>query len=164
MTLKITGDYLTITERDLVLKLRSLGAGVEDANETKISLLEAAYFADRGVLPFDKKQLIAAVKKKDKLAEEKYFTIKYLRDRGYIVRPSLDGVTYLRLHRKGYRPGEDKTYQLIEVVKKNWKAEPKKLQESLEAAARVRKELVIAIVDPKDDAPKFIKFSRVNLG
>jgi len=51
--LETTDDFVIIRKKDLILKLRSLGAGVEEADETRIALLEAAYFADRGVLPMD---------------------------------------------------------------------------------------------------------------
>lgn len=161
-TTEISEDFIIIRDRQLILKLRSLGAGVEEADETKIALLEAAYFADRGVLPMDKGALLAQAAKKDQVAMEKYAVIKYLRDRGYIVRPSLDGTPYLRLHRKGYRPGEDKTYYLIDVVKKDWSCSPESLMPSLETAGRLRKELAIAIVDPAQDKPFFIKFGRMN--
>jgi tRNA splicing endonuclease len=156
------GDFVAITEKPLILKLRSLGAGVEEAEGTKLTLLEAAYFAERGVLPMKKDELIATAAKKDKLAHEKYFVIKYLRDRGYIVRPSLDGTRWLRLHRKGFRPGEDRTFCLLEVARKGWKAEPEELLESLEMAGRLRKELAIAIVDLRQDKPLFLKFGRMN--
>ena len=78
------------------------------------------------------------------------------------MRPSLDGTPFLRLHRKGYRPGEDKTYYLIEAVNKDWSASPESLMSSLEAAGRMRKELAIAIVDPAHESPLFIKFGRIN--
>ena len=154
--------FLELDDRQLILKLRSLGAGVEEADKTKITLLEAAYFADRGVLPMDKDGLLEKAAKEDPLAKEKYFVIKYLRDRGYIVRPSLDGTKYLRLHRKGYRPGEDKTYYLIEAVPKDWKASTESLLPSLELAGRLRKELTIAVVDFEREKPFFIKFGRMN--
>jgi len=153
-------DYLVIKDRALILKLRSLGAGVEDADETKITYLEAAYFADKGVLPSDRDELLAHVK--EELPEEKYHVIRYLRDRAYIVRPSLDGTGFLRLHRKGYRPGEDKTYYLIKVVQKGWKADPDELSRMLETAGRLRKELAIAVVDLQAEKPRFFKFGRMN--
>jgi tRNA splicing endonuclease len=152
-------DYLIIKDRQLILKLRSLGAGVEEADETKITYLEAAYFADRGVLPAEKEKLLGHVKEEN--AEEKYFVIKYLRDRGYIVRPSLDGTGFLRLHRKGYRPGEDKTYYLLQVVPKGWRCGTESLMPALEAAGRLRKELAIAVVDPGQEKPLFLKFGRL---
>ncbi len=161
-TVEIADGFAVVREKQLILKLRSLGAGVEEAEETRLTLLEAAYFADRGVLPLKKDDLVASAAKKDKLAHEKYSVIKYLRDRGYIVRPSLDGTPYLRLHRKGFRPGEDKTFCLIEVVRKDWKCEPEKLMESLDMAGRLRKDLAIAVVDPKAGKPLFLKFGRMN--
>lgn len=161
--MELTDDYLIIRDKSLILKLRSLGAGVEEAEETRITLLEAAYFADRGVLPMEKDELIKRAAKKDKLAKERYFVIKYLRDRGYIVRSSLDGTSFLRLHRKGYRPGEDKTYYLIEVVSKDWSCNAKDLMPFLETAGRLRKELAIAVVDLELERPLFLKFGRMNI-
>jgi tRNA splicing endonuclease len=160
--MKLEGQFLVISDKPLILKLRSLGAGVEEAEETKISLLEAAYFADRGVLPMEKEKIFEQAAKTDDLYKERYFVIKYLRDRGYIVRPSLDGTPYLRLHRKGYRPGEDKTYYFIHAVSKGWSATPETLIPLLETAGKLRKELAIAVVDLERDAPLFIKFSRMN--
>ncbi len=160
--IEISDEFVVLREKPLILKLRSLGAGVEEAEETKLTLLEAAYFADRGVLPLKKDELIHRASRKDKLSHEKYSVIKYLRDRGYIVRPSLDGTPYLRLHRKGFRPGEDRTFCLIEVVRKDWQCEPGKLLESLDMAGRLRKELAIAVVDPNQEKPLFLKFGRMN--
>lgn len=159
---EITDDFLIVRSKPLILKLRSLGAGVEEAEETKLTLLEAAYFADRSVLPLKKEELLTRAAKKDALSSEKYFVIKYLRDRGYIVRPSLDGTPYLRLHRKGLRPGEDKTYYLLEVVRTDWVGTPEALLTSLETAGRLRKELAIAIANQKQEKPLFIKFGRMN--
>lgn len=152
-------NYLIIKDKKLILKLRSLGAGVEEAEETKITYLEAAYFADRGVLPVDKEELLKHAK--DELPKEKYHVIKYLRDRGYIVRPSLDGTGYLRVHRKGYRPGEDKTYYLLQVVAKEWNCSTESLLPPLETAGRLRKELAVAVVDLAHEKPLFIKFGRM---
>jgi tRNA splicing endonuclease len=160
--LEVTDEFVVVREKPLILKLRSLGAGVEETDETRITLLEAAYFADRGVLPLKKDELVIRASKKDKLSHEKYFVIKYLRDRGYIVRPGLDATPYLRLHRKGFRPGEDRTFCLIEVVRKDWQCEPQKLLESLDMAGRLRKELAIAVVDPAQEKPLFLKFGRMN--
>jgi len=155
-------DYLLIKEKPLILKLRSLGAGVEEAETTKLTYLEAAYFAERGVLPLPKDELLGKAAGKDPLAHEKFHVIRYFRERGYIIRPSLDGTPFLRLHRKGFRPGEDKTYYLLEVVKKGWQCGIESLLPSLETAGRLRKELAIAVVDMKEAKPLFIKFGRMN--
>ncbi len=155
-------DYLIIRQKPLILKLRSLGAGVEEADETRITYLEAAYFAERKVLPLEKDALLAKALEGDDNAREKFHVIRYLRERGYIVRPSLDGTEYLRLHRKGFRPGEDKTYYLVIAVPKGWSASADTLMKPLEAAGRLRKELAIAVVDLAVEKPLFIKFGRMN--
>lgn len=110
----------------------------------------------------DKEEILSKAAENDKLYKERYFVIKYLRDRGYIVRPSLDGSPYLRLHRKGYRPGEDKTYYFVHVVSNGWSATPDTLIPLLETAGKLRKELAIAVVDLEREAPLFIKFGRMN--
>jgi tRNA splicing endonuclease len=162
MEIEMNDDFIILRSKPLILKMRSLGAGVEEADETKISYLEAAYFADRKVLPLEKEKLIDQARKKDPLAEEKYSVIKYLRDRGYIVRPSLDGSSFLRLHRKGLRPGEDKTYYLIEVMKKDAVLDLRRLMPSLETAGRLRKELALAFCNPGEEKPVFVKFGRMD--
>ncbi len=154
--------FLEINNKDEIIKLRSLGAGVEEESSVKITYLEAAYFAERGVLNADKDDLLKKASENDDLAKEKYFVIKHFRDRGYIIRPSLDNTRYMRLHRKGYRPGEDKTYYLIEAVPADWKASIDTLLPSLELAGRLRKELAIAVVDFNREKPTFIKFGRMN--
>jgi tRNA splicing endonuclease len=159
----IVDEYVEITDKKLILKLRGLGAGVEHADKSRITLLEGAYFSDKGVLPIQKEELMRIARKADQFADEKFSIIKYLRDRGYIVRPSLDGSRYLRLHRKGFRPGEERTYALVEVVKKDWRASPDSLEESLRFAGRLRKELFIAIANPFSEKPKFLKFGRISL-
>ncbi len=156
-------DFIRIRDRKLILRLRSLGAGVETADESKITLLEGAYFSYKGVLELDREQLLALAREKDGMADEKFAVIKYLRDRGYITRPSLDGSGYLRLHRKGFRPGDERTYALIEVVGKDWKATPDSLEESLRFAGRLRKELFIAIANPSKEKPRFLKFGRASI-
>lgn len=159
-SLEMAEDFIIVREKGLILKLRSLGAGVEDAEETKISYLEAAYFAERKVIPLEPEELLKRAEARDKLAREKFMVIRHLRERGYIVRPSLDGSPFLRLHRKGFRPGEDKTYYLIHAVPKDAKFDLESLMPSLEAAGRLRKELAIAFCDK--ERVTFIKFGRMD--
>jgi tRNA splicing endonuclease len=128
-----------------------------------VSILEAAYFADRKVLPISKDDLLKAALINDKMALEKYHTIKYLRDLGYIVRPSLDSSPFLRLHRKGFRPGEDKTQYLIYVLKSEQAIDFKQISEYLDSSGKLRKELVIAFVDLSREKPYLVKLGRMNI-
>lgn len=157
---EITKDMLIIRDPKLILKLRSLGGGVEEGEENKISFLEAAFFAERRVIPLEFEEVMKLAKKKDKLAEKQYAVLKYLREQGYITKPSLDGSPYLRLYRKGFRPGEDRTYALIHVVDDKWKADAKELMEMVGFAGKLRKECIVAVVDGEE--PKFLKLGRTN--
>lgn len=158
--IEFADGFIIIRDKPLILKLRSLGAGVEEGEETRISFLEAAYFAGRKVIPLEAEEILSKSRERDKLSDEKFAVIKHLRDRGYIVRPSLDGSGYLRLHRKGFRPGEDKTYYLIEVLPEGERLALERLFPSLEAAGRLRKELALAFVGKEKIT--FIKFGRMD--
>jgi tRNA splicing endonuclease len=158
--IEIAEDMLVIYDPKLVLKLRSLGGGAEEGEENRITFLEAAFFSERRVIPIEFGKLMKLAKKKDKMADKRYTVLKYLREQGYIAKPSLDGSPYLRLYRKGFRPGEDRTYALIYVVDDKWKADAKELAEMVGFAGRLRKECVIAVVD--GDEPKFLKLGRTN--
>jgi len=109
---------------------------------------------------YTKEEILERAKKKDPLAEQKYKVINHLRSKGYITRVSLDSTEFLRLHRKGFRPGEDRTYYLLKVVDEDWSANINELREALDFAGRLRKELVIAVV--KGNRPIFMKISRTN--
>lgn len=157
---KLTDDFVIIKDKPLILLLRNIGAAVEEGKSAKIPLIEAAYLADKRKLPFTKEEILERAKKKDALAEKKYKVINHLRSKGYITRVSLDTTEFLRLHRKGFRPGEDRTYYLLKVVEEDWSANISELREALDFAGRLRKELVIAVV--KGNRPFFMKISRTN--
>ncbi len=162
--IEIKKEGLIIRDQKLILKLRSLGGGVEseDGKENRITFLEAAFFSERRVIPIEFEKLMKLAKKKNKLAENQYRVLKYLREEGYIAKPSLDGSPYLRLYRKGFRPGEDRTYTLIYVVDEKWKAGTKELVNMVEFAGRLRKEIVIAELDKNREEPTFLKLGKIN--
>jgi len=157
---EITKDMLVIRDPKLILKLRSLGGGTEEGEENRITFLEAAFFAERRVIPLEFEELMELARKKDKMAEKQYTVLKYLREQGYIAKPSLDGSPYLRLYRKGFRPGEDRTYALIHVVDDKWKTDAEGLGKMVSFAGKLRKECIIAVVDGEE--PKFLKLGRTN--
>ncbi len=160
--IEVAEDMLIIREPKLILKLRSLGGGAEseDGKENRITFLEAVFFAERRVIPMKPDELMKLAKKKDKNAEKRYVVVKYLREQGHITKPSLDGSPYLRLYRKGFRPGEDRTYSLIYVVDDKWKAGAEELTKMISFAGKLRKECVIAVAGK--DGPRFLKLGRTN--
>ncbi len=157
---ELTDRFVVIKDKPLMLLLRNIGAAVEEGKEAKVPLIEAAYFAEKGKLPFTKDEILSRASENDPLAKEKYLVIEHLRSRGYITRVSLDTDEFLRLHRKGFRPGEDRTYYLVKVVADSWVPKPGELDEALDFAGKLRKELVIAVVRP--NGLRFIKLGRAN--
>ena len=171
LILDLEKGYVIINDLDLARRLRSVGAGVELKVGTKLSLPEAIYFGERGVLDIDYENIFIKFSSKNPMLPEKYAVIKYLRNRGYISRLSLDGSPYLRVHRKGFRPGEDRTHYFIHVVHSSSNLDFDYLLDELSKAGKLRKDMVIAILDdsfnPKsifkeEFSPVFIKFGRTN--
>ncbi len=158
--LKLEKDYLELTDSELIEKLIGLGAGIEEGGNAKLPLLEAAYFADKGIIKFDKEKILENARKEDELTDDKYKIIKFLRERGYITRVSMDTTEYFRVHQKGIRVGEDRTQSVLKVVPSNWQTNMKDIKQAIGFAGKLRKELVIAYVEK--DEPHFIKISRTN--
>lgn len=158
--IKLEKNYLEIDDTELIQKLINLGAGIEEGGKAKLPLLEATYFTEKGIIKFDKNKIIKQARTEDELAEDKYTIIKFLRDRGYITRISLDTTDYMRIHQKGIRVGEDRTQSILKVVKKDWQTNMKEIKEAIGFAGKLRKELVIAYIEKNE--PHFIKISRSN--
>jgi len=142
---------IVISDEQTRLKLRSLGGGFEEEDKTTLHPLEAAFFAKPRVIEGDEKKFLKAA---GKCAQERYAILRHLRENGYIAKPSFDS-DMLRIYRKGFRPGEDRTFCVLKVVKE--KISPKGLREFAEFAGRLRKEAVLAFIDKE---PVFIKISK----
>ncbi len=155
-------DFITISDKTIILKLKQVGAWVEDEdeNELKLPLLEALYFTEKGVLKENFEDLMERVKKTDKLAEERYAILKYLRNNGYITRVSLDTTEFFRVYQKGFRPGEDRTKYVLKVVPDDWHPKLDEITKALEFSGNVRKELIFAYTDGKKI--NFVKIGRTN--
>jgi tRNA splicing endonuclease len=158
--MELTDEFVIIKDKPLILLLRNLGAAIEEGKSAKIPLIEAAFFAEKRKLPFTREEIIERAKKNDPLAEQKAIVISHLRSRGYITRVSADTTEYLRLHRKGFRPGEDRTYYLLKVVDEQDSMNMDSIHESLAFAGSLRKDLVLAVV--KGNRPYFVKLGRIN--
>lgn len=142
---------------------RKYGAGAEEGGKIKIHPLEALYFLERGKLKLENEtscSLMGKIKNADELAGEKYSILKYLRANGYITRPSFANEPWMRVYRKGFRPGEDRTQYLLKIVKKGWKPELEEMLADMKKAAEVRKELVYAIAG--NGKPAFFRVSRTS--
>jgi tRNA splicing endonuclease len=158
---RIKDNHIEISDKETVQKLRSMGGGFENEGKIEISFLEAAYFAQNKIIEnLNESELIALAGKTDAKAELKFQVLRTLRNRGYAIRPSIENNNYMRLHRKGIRPGEDKTSSIVKVFEKSEKFDLKSIKEDLAFSSQVRKELVYAVVDEKDGDIEFIKISK----
>ena len=143
-------EPIVVSDSKAIELFRKYGAGEEENGKVKIHPLEALYFMERGKLALEGEtfaSLLAKLKKEDGLAGEKYSILKHLRQNGYILRPSYAAEDWLRVYRKGFRPGEDRTQFLLRVVEIGWQPKLQELAADLKKAAEVRKELVYAYVE-----------------
>lgn len=156
-------EPVEIPESEAEGLFRRQGIGVEEGGKIKIHPLEALYLIESGKLKIENEtfeSLMGKTKKEDALAGEKYAILKHLRLRGYIVRPSFADEPWMRLYRKGFRPGEDRTQWLLKTVKGEWNPELGEILEDMKKAADVRKELVYAFV--RGGNPVFFKVMRTS--
>lgn len=137
-----------VTENDpkKIKDLVRVGAIERESEEAQIPLLEAVYWAEKGVLDIEKEDMLKSLKKGGVLVEEKCLIIKYLNDLGHVTRASGDG-DYLRVHEKGIKRGEDRTRYVLKVVEQNWNPNFDEIDKMIEFAAKVRKELLIGKVE-----------------
>ena len=133
-------EKIIIKDEATVLKLRSLGGGTEEGSTVVLHPLEAAFFASRRVILGEPKKLLKAA---GELADERFRVLENLRENGYIAKPSFDS-PLLRLYRKGFRPGEDRTFCILKVVTKE--LTPQELQSFCEFAGKLRKDAALAVV------------------
>ncbi len=156
-------EPIIISDLKAIELFRKYGAGIEENTKIKIHPLEALYFLERGKLTLENEtfdSLFAKAKNEDTLAEEKYIILKHLRQNGYILRLSFTNEQWMRIYRKGFRPGEDRTQYLLKIVRYNWHPKLEELIDDMKKAAEVRKELVYAIV--QKEKPTFFKIARTN--
>lgn len=152
--MKVSGQGVRIEEEAMLAKMREAGAYLVEGH---VPLYEALYFTEKGVLAADKEAIWKQLKKRDKQAEIRYLVFSFLWNRGYITRESLDGGLF-RIHRKGIRIGEDRTENVMRIIKAGEKYDRKRMEQDLEVAGSLRKQLVLAVVDGQN--VQFIKISR----
>ena len=127
-------------------KLVELGIGTEVGDKVLLNEVEYLYAKNKGIL---KEEIGVKGEVKDLLK-----VYSFLMDRGYICRFSLKMKDYIRVGKKGYRRGEDRTKYLVKVVKNISK---KEIEEDLKFSLRLRKKLIYCFVGEKIE---FIKIDR----
>lgn len=126
-------------------KLEELGFGIEENGELVLNPYELLYCVEKGHLK---------IKYDFGGSEIVYKVFKELREHGIITRFSGDS-DLIRIYQKGFRPGEDRTKCLMKVVDKKF-PDKKEIKELIRTSKKMRKDLVIAVVE------KEIRYIKIN--
>ena len=134
-------DLFLTKEKDVIQK----GFGIEVEGGVVLNALEVLYLSEKEELPEDVRVDVGDLSKK---YWKEYRVYKMLRKNGYIVRFSLEN-DFLRVYRKGFRRGEDRTLYLVKVVEPDHSLTIGEIVKDVELASALRKERVCAVVGEK---------------
>jgi tRNA splicing endonuclease len=154
---ELSERFVIEKNREKIKQLVRVGAIEQESEEVHIPLLEAAYWAEKGLVDIEKEKILEAARKSDSLADDKYRVLKHLTDLGYITRASGEG-DYLRVHEKGIKRGEDRTRYVLKIIPSNSSLALNDIVAMLEFAGNVRKELLIGTI--KSGEIIFLKINR----
>jgi tRNA-intron endonuclease len=128
---------------------RPLGKGLE------LSLVEAAYLLDRSRISvssdgegLDFKSFFQLASSLERGFEFRYVVYKDLRERGYYVQP---GRPDFRVYPRGGHPGKTPAEFYVLVISERMPLPLKDIVEAARVAGRMRKRLMLAIVDEESD-------------
>jgi tRNA splicing endonuclease len=143
---------------------RKRGFGEKTVSGISLHIYEAKFAIDTLKIPIPGADTIekrlSALAKKHPLVRESYEVFVALRKNGYIARPSFSGEPLLRVYRKGFRPGEDRTICLLKVVEPEDKITFMGLLADAKKASDLRKEFAYAFID--SGTVRFMKCGRTN--
>jgi tRNA-intron endonuclease len=129
--------------------------GRPSGQSLELSLVEAAYLLDRsriGIihdgLELDFQALFQLASAREKGFEFRYVVYKDLRERGYYVQP---GRPDFRVYPRGGHPGRTPAEFYVKVVSERMPLSLRELLEPVRVAGRMRKRLMLAIVDEESD-------------
>jgi len=134
----------------------------------ELSLLEAAYLCEKGILELyrDNKlmtceDVINYAKNLSPKFFEEYLVYKDLRDRGYIVRSGLKFGADFALYERG--PGYEHAPYLVTVMNESGSIDPIEIVSAGRVSHSVRKKFIVALVDNKNNIVRYIMFKWVKI-
>jgi len=143
-----------IHTEDLELHNRG-GYGRREGSELILSFEEALYLAERGKIevfegdrPLRKEELFLRASKLVKDFEIKYAVYRDLRERGFCVQP---GIADFRLYPRGGKPGKTPSEYLVLAISERRPIPLEEFVEKLNMCQRLRRKLIMAIVDEETD-------------
>ncbi|MEM4366810.1 MAG: hypothetical protein QW035_01620 [Candidatus Anstonellales archaeon] len=129
-------------EGNKVKKLERLGAGIKEGEAIVLHPVEACYFARE--IGISKEEALEEVKRLGLIDVLRVY--EDLRAKGYVLMFLGDDIRVLR---KGFRRGEDRSYAIIRVVKPQEETSWEEVSKFVAYAAGLRKSAVLAIVGDK---------------
>ncbi|MEM0329225.1 MAG: tRNA-intron lyase [Nitrososphaerota archaeon] len=145
---------------DEAIKLLSKGYGSEDQASGLIvySYPEALYLVETGRMKIilssgeglDFNRLLATLKQLDENIWRDYVVYRDLRERNYVVKDGVNKELRFRVFERG-KYGEEPARYLIAPLMEGKNISVEKMIEWLSAARKLRKELVIAVVDRRNE-------------
>ncbi|MGB9719402.1 MAG: hypothetical protein ACPL06_02285 [Candidatus Anstonellales archaeon] len=134
---------MIVLKRNEAERVIQLGIGTETEKGLELHEIEAAYLVKKGIVKLKNSRDLVANDK------ERYVVYEDLRNKGYVVRLSKES-EFFRINRKGFRRNEERTAYLLKVIKAPFKLTDKELFEDILLSAKLRKQLVYAVVDEKE--------------
>ncbi|MBC7114375.1 MAG: tRNA-intron endonuclease, archaea type [Archaeoglobi archaeon] len=131
------------------------GYGRKENSKLILSFEEAVYLLEKGRIEvfedgrsISLEELFLRASKLIKDFEIKYAVYRDLRERGYCVQP---GIADFRLYPRGGKPGKTPSEYLVLVISERRSIPLEELVEKLEICQRIKKKLILAIVDEETD-------------
>jgi len=131
------------------------GYGRKEKSKLILSFEEAVYLLEKGRIevfegerPLSREELFLRASKTIKDFEIKYAVYRDLRERGYCVQ---SGIADFRLYPRGGKPGKTPSEYIVLVISERRSIPLEELVEKLEICRRIKKKLILAIVDEETD-------------
>ncbi len=143
---KFEESRVVICDEKLLEYLRQKGFGEIEEGCAHLLPEEAAYLAEIGKLDIDLTRVLAHYASRDPRIVSKYFVYRDLRSRGYVVRAGTPPFEY-RVYEKGKFRKDKPAKYVIKILAEGELVDPKELYELAKHAIKLKKHLIIAIVD-----------------
>jgi len=162
-------DFTVRTLKKYASKLIEQGYGFEEGEELLLENFEALYllFKNQASIEYKGKELSFDEAMKyftmaDKRAWEKFLVYMKLKERNYLVRKGYGGPYDFLLYERGSSINEEAAKYIVSIVHEGKSLEMNMLDEMLAFAIRMRKTLVLAVIDSNSDV-SFYEASKITL-
>ena len=154
----LTEKGVKISDKQAVDELSSRGYGVAENKEFQLSLYEALYLLDKGMLEVEDKKgkrmgfqrLLQDYEGLDENAWAKYLAYRDLRSRGYVVREGFGLGVDFRVYERG-EYSKDTAKYLILSIQEGKPTSLEDLTNVLKQCQSLKKELILAVMNRRGE-------------